>query len=381
MSRYTRSTHLPSSGRAKSALSDRSTLAASPFEDDHSRMARHVPRRTLVVLGSLTSENDSGEVAGRRVAAALNARGWTVEVCHASEGYALLQRLLRDPPDVVVPVGFGAPAEDGHIFAITRMVGIPCAGPTPATGGVMQDKSALSRFVDSVFAGTSGVRSPRGIVLTNGISRTEAELRVASLRPPLVVKPGWSGSSDGLGVFTTAGEALAAAAKLLPWEGKVLVQELEHPIEAEISCTVLDDASGPTLLPIVELRRDDVTVLGPAEKVGSRALGRHVIPARLSAGVAARVEQAVLSLHESVGAVGLTRYDLLIHASGDLIVLDANGIPGLLEGSIACAAAAAAGMAFDELVVRFAESAFLPRPEPMIWNSAPGNASADSEND
>ncbi len=156
---------------------------------------------------------------------------------------------------------------------------------------------------------------------------------------------------------------------MLAHEGKVLVQELEKPILAEISCTILDGAAGPQFLPIVELRRDDVAVLGPQEKFGVEALGRHVIPSRLSAKQTSHVEEVVLMLHDALGAIGLTRYDILVRTDGELAVLEANAIPGLLESSIACDAAYAAGISFDELAVRFAESAFIPRAEPRIWQA------------
>src|ERR1700683_980533 len=108
-------------------------------------------RTALVVIGSRTSEDKYGITSGHRVADALRRRGWSIVTLHAAEGRSVLRRLLDEPPDVVVPVGFGAPCEDGQICAVARMAGIPCSGPTPAAGGIMQDKSALSRIVDSLF--------------------------------------------------------------------------------------------------------------------------------------------------------------------------------------------------------------------------------------
>ena len=58
-------------------------------------------------------------------------------------------------------------------------------------------------------------------------------------------------------------------------------------------------------------------------------------------------------------------------ANRQIVVLEINGIPGLLESSIACDAAHAAGICFDELCIKYAESAYLPRAEPRIWEGLP----------
>jgi D-alanine-D-alanine ligase len=235
----------------------------------------------------------------------------------------------------------------------------------------MQDKAALSRVVDALFPLGSGVRSPRGCTLTGRLSPGEATSRIKQLTPPLVVKPNFSGSSEGLSVVTTHFEAIAAAANILPYEGKALVQELEHPVAHEVSCTVLDAPEGPCFLPIVELRRDDVLVLGPEQKFGAQGYDRHIVPARLASEVATRLERAVLALHDAVGSIGLTRTDILVLPDGEIVVLEMNGIPGLLESSIACDAARVAGISFDELCAQYLESAFLERAEPRIWEGIP----------
>ena len=328
-------------------------------------------RTALVVFGSRTAEDKYGITSGMRVAEALKRRGWGVTTLHAANGRAVLRRLLEEPPDVVVPVGFGAPCEDGQICAVARLAGIPCSGPTPSAGGLMQDKSALSRIVDGLFPPAMGIRSPRGHAFTNARPAEALASYIRELNPPLVVKPAFSGSSEGLLVVTSHDAALDAATKLVVAEGKVLIQELEQPVLAEISCTVLDTADGPLQLPIVELKRDDVLVLGPEEKFGARALNRHIVPAVLTSDVRARLRDAVRTLHNEVGSIGLTRTDALVRPDGEIVLLEMNGIPGLLECSIACDAARAAGISFEELAIQYAESAFIRRPEPQIWDSMP----------
>jgi len=325
----------------------------------------------LVVIGSRTDEDGYGITSGRRMDVALRKHGWKTHVIHARDGAAIVRYLLQDQkPDLVVPIGFGAPCEDGHVYAVARMLGVPCAGPTPGAGSLMQDKAALGHVVNAIFPPQVRVRSPHGCVLTRQLSAEEVQSRVMQFTPRLLVKPNFSGSSEGLSVVETHSEAIVAAAAMFDREGKVLVQQLEHPVAHEISCTVIDRAAGPQFLPIVELRRDDVLVMGPGEKFGAQGLDRHIIPARLAPGLAAKIEGAVLRLHAEVGCIGLTRTDALVLPDGELVILEQNGIPGLLESSIACDAALAAGIPFDELCVLYAQSAYLRRNEPAIWGGA-----------
>jgi D-alanine-D-alanine ligase len=323
-------------------------------------------RNVLLVGGSRTDEDRYGVESANRVAAALRTAGYEVAFVHARDGLSILKRLTENPPDLVVPVGYGAPCEDGHICALARMANIPCAGPTPAAGGIMQDKSALSRLVEAIFPAESGIRSPSGCVLSNTQDLEEAAERIRALRLPLVIKPAWSGSSEGLLVAETHAQAVGLATTMLVKEGKVLVQTLERPVH-EISCTVLDRRDGPQFLPIVELRRDDVAVMGADEKFGTEGLDRHILPARIGKSVEDKVKKAVMTLHDEVGSIGLTRTDILLLPEDQIVILELNGIPGLLQSSIACDAARAAGISFVELCVAYAESAYIPRAEPAIW--------------
>lgn len=325
-------------------------------------------KNTLVVAGSHTNENKYGVISANRVAEALTGHGWNVTIVHATNVKEIFQVMMNGQPDLVVPVGFGPPCEDGHIFAAARMAGIPCAGPTPAAGSLMLDKAMLSRLVDAVFQQSSCVRSPVGITLTANHSLVEATALIGHLKLPLVVKPNYSGSSEGLSVVNSHAEAAVEALKLVISEGKVLVQELETGIAHEISCTVLDGQDGPQFLPIVKLQRDDVLVLGPEEKFGDSGLDRHVVPAPLEEDLVERIQSAVLTLHEALGSCGLTRTDILIKDNGELVILEVNGIPGLLTSSIACDSARAAGIDFSELAIRYALSAFLDRADSVIWS-------------
>lgn len=323
--------------------------------------------KALVIFGSLTNEDKYGRASGERVVASLTRKGFLVEALHASDRKSFLCALSNTPPDLVVPVGFGPPCEDGHIFAVARLAGIPCAGPSPAAGSLMQDKSNLARVAAAVFGSGTGIHVPQGVSISGPLAFDEFTSVVRSVKPPYIVKPCFSGSSEGLGVFDDLYLAYESTMNLVAIEGEVLIQHLEHPTLCEISCTMVEDLSGSRLLPIVELTKGDARVLDAKLKFGQDAKSQHVIPARLPLAVEMKIKWALPILHKAVGAVGLTRTDIIVRPDGDLVILEMNGIPGLLETSIASDAAKAAGIEFDDLAEMYAMSAFLPRREPKVW--------------
>ena len=77
--------------------------------------------------------------------------------------------------------------------------------------------------------------------------------------------------------------------------------------------------------------------------------------------------QAVLAIRRELGPVGLSRIDALVLGNGEIVILELNGIAGLLPTSIACDAAQAAGMEFADLAEAYAATAFIARPEPRVW--------------
>lgn len=323
--------------------------------------------KALVIFGSLTNEDKYGRESGERVTMSLKRKGFLVESLHAGDRRSLLDALLNTPPDLVVPVGFGPPCEDGHIFAASRLAGVPCAGPSLASGSLMQDKSNLARVVTALFGPGSGIHVPESVSIAAPLEFEEFARAVSAISAPFLVKPNFSGSSEGLGVFDDLHEAYAFAINLIAAEGEVLVQHLEYPVLCEISCTMIDDHDGPVLLPIVELCKGEARALDKEIKFGKNAASQHIVPARLPANVESKIKCALPMLHKSVGAVGLTRTDIIVRPDGDLVILEMNAIPGLLLTSIACDAAAAAGIPFDDLAEKYAMSAFLPRRGPNVW--------------
>lgn len=322
----------------------------------------------LVISGSANEERDFGLASGVRVAQALRDRGWQVDEADGGEPKGVIEAIKSlTSNDVVVPVGFGAGGcEDGFYAGISRIYGIPCTGPSTAAGEVCLNKHLFESVVAGLFTGVPHVATPNGTYIHRYTTIGNAAVAIRRLRPPLIVKPNFGGSSIHLTVCETHDRAIEVAVHLSQEASAVLVQEIIAPA-AEISVTVIDIADGRRVLPIVELVRDG-TVFTYEEKFGPTASQRHRIPALISPQTAARAESVVRIIHEAIGLHGLARYDLLVQDE-QIIILECNAIPGLTRTSIACDAARAAGYTFEEFVELYVLAAFLPRVEaPLFWD-------------
>src|SRR5262249_10287325 len=80
---------------------------------------------------------------------------------------------------------------------------------------------------------------------------------------------------------------------------------------------------------------------------------RFVCPAELPDAVAARTQELAVAAYRALGCAGFARVDLMLRDDdGELVVLEANSVPGLTGPRPLPQAADAAGIGFDQLVER-----------------------------
>jgi D-alanine-D-alanine ligase len=149
--------------------------------------------------------------------------------------------------------------------------------------------------------------------------------------------------------------ALVAA---FSYDAKVL---LERYVKGrDLAVSVLDGPDGPMALPVVEAVPVGAEEGDFYDFQARYEIGRtdFICPAELPGDAAARAQQLALRCYELLGCYGFGRVDLMLDEEGELVVLEANPIPGLTETSLLPQAAEEAGIGFDELVGRILESAF-----------------------
>ena len=292
--------------------------------------------KIAVLMGGPGSEREVSLASGRAVLKAL-----------IGEGIDAVEVDVKDA-DFELPEGVGLAfnvihgtfGEDGQLQRVLERQGVPYTGAGSTSSEVAFDKNlAKARFVEA------GVPTPASVVVdavTGGLPDMEL---------PYVVKAPCQGSSVGVYIVRTEDEARAALDDVSRYGAEALIEQFVEG--RELTVAVLDDRP----YPIVEIVAPD-GVYDMSSKYPWLSGGQgsqYFCPADLDEATTARVQEAALAGHRSLGIEVYSRVDVLLDADGNPFVLEANTIPGMTETSLLPKSAAAAGIPFAELCVRIAE--------------------------
>jgi D-alanine-D-alanine ligase len=309
--------------------------------------------RVAVLKGGRSLERQVSLRSGARVEDALARLGHQVVPIDA--GLDLIRRLRDAEPDVAFIAMHGRDGEDGTVQELLEILGIPHTG-----SGVLACGRATDKVLAKHLMVEAGIPTPDFVALGQTAFR---ELGAADALPaieerlefPLVIKPSSQGSALGIKFAASATDVPAALVAAFSYDSRVLLER--HVEGRDLAVSILDGEA----LPVVEaVPRDH----GFYDFEARYEIGRtdFVCPAELPPGVSERTCELALAVYRLFGCAGFARVDLMLAASGELTVLEANTIPGLTDTSLLPQAAEAAGLGFDELIGRILELA--PKRQP-----------------
>jgi D-alanine-D-alanine ligase len=336
-----------------------------------------------VVAGGRSAEHDVSCRSGARVASYLDRaryRVWPVFVerggrwrvaaepvapgaedpfaaCGSGQrpGAALAELLDRCRVSVVFPALHGRFGEDGTIQGMLELHDVPFVGSGTAASAVGMDKI---RTREAFLA--HRVPMAKAFVpdepLGRGDPRALAERIAGSVGFPCFLKVDLSGSTIGVERADGPGDV-----------GRFLQQERGHGqrwvAEAlvrgeEITVPVLGN-SGEELeaLPPVGIYPVGASHFTYESKYQPGRCEEIVPPRGLDAAGIAAVQELGRRCHAAVWCDGMSRTDMIVTASGP-IVLEINTLPGMTEASLLPKAARARGLEFPALLDRLVELAF-----------------------
>lgn len=226
----------------------------------------------------------------------------------------------------------------------------------PFTGS---DSDASARAFDKAktreAAAAKGARIAEARLLdtTHEDALTAALHELLAAYPRWVLKPQADGSSHGLVHLRDASEIPAAAKKL---NNLRLAYLAEQFIEGrELTVGVVDEPGGPTALPASEVR----LLNGGSFDYEGKYLGRdteELTPAPIDAGELQQAQKLALLTHQAVGCFGYTRTDMILTASGP-VLLEINTLPGMTKASFIPQQLAAAGRDVKQFLLQQLELA------------------------
>ncbi|MBW6507964.1 MAG: D-alanine--D-alanine ligase [Desulfuromonadales bacterium] len=285
-----------------------------------------------VLAGGWSVERDVSLRTGQAALAALSARGYRAQLIDPD--HHLPQQLYDAGIEVAFVALHGQGGEDGTVQGLLEVMQIPYSG-----SGVLASSMAMDKIVTKQLLVYHGIQTPGFDYVKPG--ETPDDLLRRCLRLPVVVKPSREGSTVGISIARNKQEleaGLDAAAQL---HGSLLVED--YIDGAELTVSVVNEQ----VLPIIQIVPQGGFYDYQAKYASTTT--RYLVPAPLSSEVTGQIQDAALRACRALGCRGAARVDFMM-ANGCFYCIEVNTIPGMTATSLLPKAAAAAGIAFEELV-------------------------------
>lgn len=314
----------------------------------------HQRLRVVVLMGGPSVEHEVSIASATQVIRSLDPQRYVVRpLLIARDQHHVSREALADT-DVAFIAMHGEFGEDGTIQGILEAAGIPYTGSNVLASALAFDKPRAAAVLRE-----TGLHVPEFSVLEAStsleqrVAATEAALAMYGL--PLVVKPTNRGSSVGVTITRTV-EAIAPAIEYA-FSCSNIVMLQRFVAGTEVTCGILEVGGKATALPPTEIVPKTSAFFDYDAKYTPGA-SEEITPARLPPDVFQHVRDAAITAHRAIGCTGFSRMDMIVAPDGELSVLELNTIPGLTPTSLLPQGAAAAGIAFPQLLDHIITAAF-----------------------
>ena len=260
--------------------------------------------------------------------------------------------------DVAFPVLHGPFGEDGTVQGMLELHGLPFVGSGCAASAVAMDKLRTRQVYRAAGIPIPASYEP-SVPFDQVDSQAEFEAMERAIGTPASVKVDASGSTVGVQRIQDAEELggffQAFRRRFRRWYAE------QGVVGEEITVAVLGNAGrSPQALPPVGIYPVDDDWFTHDAKYRPGATEEIIPPRGLSLAMLEEVQKLAVRCHELLVCDGISRTDMIVTASGP-VVLETNSLPGMTSNSLLPRAAAAAGITFPELLDRLLELA-LERP-------------------
>ena len=295
--------------------------------------------KVAVLMGGRSAEREISLLSGANVLEGLRRKGVDAHAFDPaernllelkSEGYARAFLILH-----------GRYGEDGTVQGALETMGIPYTG-----SGVMASALCMDKLRTKLIWLATGIPTPRYAVLT---AESDWAALAADLGLPLIVKPAHEGSSIGLTKVTSL-EKIEAAYELAAKCDTLVIAE-EFIGGRELTAAFLDDRA----LPLIRIEAPQGNYDYQNKYFSDDT--RYHCPCGLPAAQEQEMQATVLRAAQALGCAGWGRADLMLRDDGNFFLLEMNTAPGMTGHSLVPMAARAAGIGFDDLVLRILELA------------------------
>jgi D-alanine-D-alanine ligase len=287
-------------------------------------------------MGGTSAEREISIQTGSGVMRALRDLGYEA---HSLDYNARFVDLIRDlDPDVVFNALHGPGGEDGQIQGVLDFLRIPYTG-----SGIEAAALAMDKHLTKKLCAAEGLPTAAWDLfdLTGGT----LPLLPGSLDLPLVIKPRFEGSSEGVVIVKTHEQWSQAMIDAAQKYTEILAEEFVGG--RELTCAVL----GEEALPVIEILPNRDSFYSYEAKYGAGG-STHIVPAKIGEDLGARIQMLALSTHRLIGLRDYSRTDFIVSNEGRPYILEINTLPGLTPTSLLPDACAGVGISYNALIDR-----------------------------
>ena len=295
--------------------------------------------KVAVLLGGRSAERAISLRSGHAVLDALLRKGVDAHPFDPSEQH--MEQLLQQGFNRAHIALHGRYGEDGTVQGALELMGIPYTG-----SGVMASALAMDKWRTKLLWEAAGITTPHHIVINEQSDFAKVAQEVGL---PLIVKPGREGSTIGLSKVEDVNDLPVACGLAAQHDAMVLAEQF---IEGtELTAAILGDVA----LPLVRIEVESGLYDYEAKYLSDRT--RYFCPSGVTNAQEQSIQAQALRAHRVLGCEGWSRVDVILDKSGRPYFLEINTSPGMTDHSLVPMAAKAAGISFDDLVLRILELA------------------------
>lgn len=289
--------------------------------------------KVAVLMGGDSAEREVSLRSGAAVLAALQQRG--VDAHGIDAGPDVLRRLETGAFDRAFIILHGRGGEDGVIQGALERIGLPYTG-----SGVLGSALGMDKYRTKALWRGLGLPTPESVLLTGAADLAAAD----GLGYPLMVKPSREGSSIGMTKVEDAQQLQQAWETARRYDASVLAER--WILGREYTASVLLGEA----LPLIRLETPHTFYDYEAKYHADTT--RYHCPCGLPPAQEAELQALCLQAFNAVGAEGWGRVDLMLDEQQQPWLIEVNTVPGMTDHSLVPMSARAAGIEFDELVMR-----------------------------
>lgn len=290
--------------------------------------------RVAVLMGGHSGEREISLKSGQSVLDALLRAG--VDARPLIWDGDLVDEIKACAPDRVFVALHGGDGEDGTVQGLLEMLALPYTGSGVLGCALSMDKVRSKQIWRSLDLPTPDFHIVR--------RDDDAGLQLPEIRLPAMVKPASEGSSLGVSRVTESAGLANAVAHAMTFDDVVLIER--YIDGGEYTMGIVDGEP----LPIIKLETPHEFYDYDAKYHADTT--RYLCPCGLSDTAMVSLTSLALDAFSALDASGWGRVDFMLDSDGQPWLIELNTVPGMTDHSLVPMAAAAAGMTFEELVVR-----------------------------